>query len=176
VASFIHSTTVMTSNLPGPVVKRLAVAALLLAALSFGCGKPERGPDKAAKASPGVSVDRSVGLPDEFPKDVPILKNATLNATISQGDRMIVQLHTTASIREAENFYRTALKKEGWTVAEPSDSGDMTIVSAKKGNTLCSVTFARDGKGTDIRLAISPVRTAGQNKSSAVDAGQQKRE
>src|SRR5215831_1459141 len=97
VASFVHSATVMTSNPPRSVLERLAVAALLLAALSFGCGKPERGPDKPAKASPGVAVDRSVGLPDEFPKDVPILKNATLNATILQGDRMIVQLHTTAS-------------------------------------------------------------------------------
>src|SRR5262249_53996201 len=163
-------------NPPGSVVKGLALAALLLAALSFGCGKPERGPDKPAKASPGVAVDKSVGLPDEFPKDVPILKNATLNGTISQGDRMIVQLHTTASIREAENFYRAALKKEGWTVAEPSDSGDMTVVSAKKGNTLCSVTIAGDGKGTAVRLAISPASAAQNKSSAATTTAQQKRE
>jgi len=141
------------------VERSVAIALIVLVAFSFGCGKSERAPEKAAKASAGPSGDKSFGLPDEFPKDVPILKNATLKATISQGDRMVVQLHTTSSIREAENFYLTTLKKEGWTVAEPSNSGDMTIVSAKKGNTLCSVTIAREGKGTLIRLLISPVRS-----------------
>ena len=132
---------------------------MLFVAFSFGCGKTEKPPEKAAKATAAATGDKSFGLPDEFPKDVPILKNATLKATVSTGDRMIVQLHTTSSIREAENFYLAALKKEGWTVAEPSTSGDMTIVSAKKGNTLCSVTIASEGKGTLIRLAISPARS-----------------
>jgi hypothetical protein len=132
---------------------------MLLVAFSFGCGKTERAPEKAAKATAGATGEKGVGLPDEFPKDVPILKNATLKATVSQGDRMIVQLHTTSSIAEAENFYLTTLKKEGWTVTEPSYTGDMTIVSAKKGNTLCGVTIAKEGKGTLIRLAISPARS-----------------
>jgi hypothetical protein len=136
-----------------------AIALMVLIAFSFGCGKSETAPEKTAKASAGPTGDRSIGLPEEFPKDVPILKNATLKATVSQGDRMMVQLHTTSSIREAENFYRTALKKEGWAVEDPSNSGDMTIVSAKKGNTSCSVTIASDAKGTLIRLAISPVRS-----------------
>jgi hypothetical protein len=141
-------------------VKRCAAIALIvLVAFSLGCGKSERAPEKAVRATTGTTGDKSVALPDAFPKDVPILKNATLKATVSKGDRMVVQLHTTSSIREAENFYLTALKKEGWTVAEPSNSGDTTIVSAKKGNTLCSVTIASEGKGTLIRLAISPARS-----------------
>ena len=137
----------------------VGTALIVLVAFSIGCGKSERAPEKVAKTSPAVTGDKGIGLPDEFPKDVPILKNATLKATVSQGDRMIVQLHTTSSIREAENFYLTTLRKEGWTVAEPSNSGDMTVVSAKKGNTLCSVTISGEGKGTLIRLAISPARS-----------------
>ena len=139
--------------------KLVAIALVVLVAFSFGCGKVERAPEKAAKATAAPTGEKSFALPDEFPKDVPILKNATLEATVSTGDRMIVQLHTTSSIREAENYYLIALKKEGWTVAEPSNSGDMTIVSAKKGNTLCSVTIASEVKGTLIRLAISPARS-----------------
>jgi len=141
-------------------VKRCAAIALIVVvAFAFGCGKTERTPEKTAKTAAGPTGDKSLGLPDAFPKDVPILKGATLKATVSQGDRMIVQLHTTSSIREAENFYVAAFKKEGWTIAEPSNSGDMTIVSAKKGNMLCSVTIASEGKGTLIRLAISPARS-----------------
>ena len=139
--------------------KLVAIALVVLVAFSFGCGKVERAPEKAAKATAAPTGEKSFALPDEFPKDVPILKNATLKATVSTGDRMIVQLHTTSSIREAENYYLIALKKEGWTVAEPSNSGDMTIVSAKKGNTLCSVTIASVVMGTLIRLAISPARS-----------------
>ena len=150
----------MLPRSPTLSAKKLVASALIaLVAFSFGCGKTESAPENAAKATAGTTGDRSFALPDQFPKDVPILKNATLKATVSTGDRMIVQLHTASSIREAENYYLTALKKEGWTVAEPSNSGDMTIVSAKKGNTLCSVTIASEGKGTLIRLAISPVRS-----------------
>ena len=137
----------------------VALALIVIVTFSFGCDKVERAPEEAAKATAGSAGNKSVALPDEFPKDVPLLKNATLKASVSTGDRMIVQLHTASSIREAENFYLTALKNEGWTVAEPSNSGDMTIVSAKKGNTLCSVTIASEAKGTLIRLAISPVRS-----------------
>jgi hypothetical protein len=150
----------MIRNLPGPVMKRLAVAALMaLVASSFGCGK-EKPRDTAAKSAAKSAADRSIALPAEFPRDVPILENATLKAAVSNGDRMVVQLYTVSSIKEAIDFYNAALKREGWTIeSAPPTTGDMFVISAKKGQTRCAVTIAKDGKGTLIRLAISPARS-----------------
>jgi hypothetical protein len=86
------------------------------------------------------------------------MKNATLRASLGGGDRMVVQLNTISSIREAADFYNAELKKEGWTVENAPGMGDV-VINAKKGRTLCNVTIARDSKGTLIRLAISPVRS-----------------
>lgn len=144
-------------------MQRLAAAALMvLVASSFGCGKSETSRDaaakSAAKSTAKSTADTSIALPDGFPRDVPILKNATLKAAVAQGDRMVVQLNTVSSIREATDFYNTELKKEGWTVENASGTGDV-VIAAKKGHTLCNVTIARDAKGTLIRLAISPARS-----------------
>jgi hypothetical protein len=146
----------MPPNLPGSV--GLAVAAMMaLVALSFGCGKSETARDTAAKSAAKSAAERGVVLPAEFPRDVPILENATLKAAVSNGDRMVVQLYTGSSIKNAIDFYNAALKREGWTIeSAPQTTGDMFVISAKKGHTLCGVTIARDGKGTLIRLAISP--------------------
>jgi hypothetical protein len=145
----------MASN-PGSAVTRLAAAALmLLVALSLGCGKSDKAHDIVAKSKTDVIGDRDFGLPDKFPKDVPILKNATVKAALSQGDRMIVHLYTTSSIKDAATFYNAALKSQGWTIESTSSGADMAIVSAKKGTTRCGVTIAKEGKGTLVRLAIS---------------------
>ena len=148
----------MPRNLPGSVVKRLAAATLMaLAALSFGCGKSEEPRDKAAKSTAKSGAATSIALPDGFPKDVPILENATLKAAVSHAGRSVVQLYTTSSIKQATDFYDAALKREGWTIdASPPSTGDMFVIAAKKGNKRCNVTIAKDGKGTLIRLAISP--------------------
>jgi hypothetical protein len=141
-------------------VTRLAAAALVvLVALSFGCGKSDKAHETAAKATTGLGGDGGFALPAEFPKDVPILKNATLKAALSQGDRMIVHLYTTSSIKDAATFYNAALKSQGWTIESSSSAADMAIFSAKKGNTRCGVTIAKEGKGTLVRLAISPARS-----------------
>ena len=163
VVRVVYATALMPPILPGSVAKRLAAAALIaLVALSFGCGKSETSRDATSRstAKPGTRAyaDTSIALPDGFPKDVPIMKNATLKASLGGGDRMVVQLNTISSIREVTDFYNAELKKEGWTVESAPGTGDV-VISAKKGRTQCSVTITSDKKGTLIRLAISPVRS-----------------
>ena len=135
-----------------------AIALILLVAFSFGCGKSEKAQEKTAKTSVEV-IGESPARPVDLPKDVPILKNATLKVAMSQGGRTVVHLYTTTSVKDAATFYNSALKSEGWTIESSSNGADMSVVSAKKGNTLCGVTIAREGKGTLIRLAISPARS-----------------
>jgi|SRR5690348_12204407 len=143
------------------IVKDHAVVALMiLAALSSGCGKSEKSFKGAERATPNSaetkSADaKSAALPDNFPRDLPILRDATLKLAMSQGDRMVVHLHTSRSISDAAKFYRAELASRGWKIQSTSSSAEMFIVSAKKGKTLCGVTIAKQAKGTLIRLAVS---------------------
>jgi hypothetical protein len=132
--------------------RALLVALLVLTALSLGCGKTERLPKPADKATSGVPA---AALPDEFPKDVPVLRGATLKASIQQGDKIVVHLASTSSVADAARFYETELKNHGWKIESTSRSNDIYTVSAKKEKTLCGVTVSREAKGTLIRMAIS---------------------
>jgi hypothetical protein len=139
------------------VARRSAAAALIvLVAFSFGCGRSEKTHETVAKAPADANGVKSFALPVEFPRDVPILKSATLKAAVSQGDRTVVHLYTTSSVSDAAKFYDAELKRQGWKIESSSNSAEMFTVSAKKGNTLCGVTITREGKGTLVRLAVSP--------------------
>jgi hypothetical protein len=128
---------------------------MVLVAFAFGCGETEKTRKTVARATDDGAGAKSVALPVEFPRDVPILKSATLKAAVSQGDRMVVHLYTTSSVRDAAKFYDSELKSQGWKIESSSNSAEMFTVSAKKGNTLCGVTITREGKGTLVRLAVS---------------------
>jgi len=132
--------------------RALFVALVALTALSLGCGKTERLPKPSDKATSGVP---SPALPDEFPKDVPVLRGATLKASITQGDKMIVHLASTSSVADAAKYYEAELKNHGWKIENTSRSNDIYTVSAKKEKTLCGVTVTRESKGTLIRMSIS---------------------
>jgi hypothetical protein len=129
---------------------------MVLVAFSLGCGKSERAPETVAKMPVDGSGDKRFALPAEFPKDVPILKNATLKVSMAQGDRMVVHLYTTSSVSDAAKFYAAELKNHGWQIESASNAAEMSTISARKGETRCGVTIEREGKGTLIRLAVSP--------------------
>lgn len=132
---------------------------MVLVAFSLGCGKSERPPQSVAKAPADGGSDKGSSLPDDFPKDVPILRNATVKVAMSQGDRILVHLYTTTSVSDAAKFYDAELKSQGWQIESTSKGAEMSSVSARKGNTRCGVTIAREGKGTLVRLAVSPVNS-----------------
>ena len=132
---------------------------MVLVAFSLGCGKSERTPQTVAKAPADGGGEKLSTLPADFPKDVPILRNATVKVAMSQGDRMLVHLYTTTSVSEAAKFYDAELKSQGWQIESTSKAAEMSSVSARKGNTRCGVTIAKEGKGTLVRLAVSPVHS-----------------
>ena len=137
-----------------------SIAVLALLVLSFGCGESDKsyraGKDRGSV--PGNAKDareKSAELPPDFPKDVPILKNATVKVVMSQGNRITVHLSTTSPVAEATNFYDDAFKRQGWTIEGTTKSNEMSILSARKGASHCGVTISKQGNGTLIRLALS---------------------
>ncbi|HUH94527.1 MAG TPA: hypothetical protein VL742_15460 [Casimicrobiaceae bacterium] len=132
-----------------------AVALALCVAVSFGCGKTERGGPTAEGAPAKTRGARIVDLPVDFPRDVPLIKDATVKVAMSQGNRMVVHLYTSSPVAEAAKFYNEALKGQGWQIESSTIASDMSTLSARKGRSLCGVTVSKEGRGTLIRLAVS---------------------
>jgi hypothetical protein len=146
-------------------MKKPAIAAsLLLVALSFGCGPAEKGGKStdrgASRAVPSRDVaEKSLELPADFPRDVPVLKGATVKLAMSQGKRSLVHLYTSSTVADAAKYYDDALKREGWKVESSTKASDMVTISATKGSEVFGVTIAKEGRGTLIRLAVSEGRS-----------------
>jgi hypothetical protein len=156
--------------------KPIVVALTVLAALSFGCGKSEKtyttpgGEVKVKQKSGEVTYeatgkdgekltvaagDKGIALPADFPKDVPIIKGATVKVSMTQGKQLVVHLHVSVPVADAAKFYNDELKAQGWAIESTMNAGDMSMVHAKKGNRQCSVAAAKESDGTLVQLAIS---------------------
>ena len=135
---------------------RAVIALIAFVAVSFGCGKVETTHGTAPRNTAIPPAEKSGALPDDFPADVPVLKNATVKVAMSQGGRMVVHLSTSTSVSDAAKFYNSEFKRGGWNVENTSTTGDLYSATAKKGATLCGVTISKEGKLTLVRLAVSP--------------------
>jgi hypothetical protein len=141
----------------GHIVRCWTVIALItFAAVLFGCGKLEATHGTAPRNTAIPPAEKSAALPDDFPGDVPVLKNATVKVAMSQGGRMIVHLSTSTSVSDAAKFYNGEFKRGGWNVEDTSTSSELYSATARKGATVCGVTISKEGKLTLVRLAVSP--------------------
>lgn len=160
--------------------KPVAIALTVLVAFAFGCGKSEKtttipeGEVKVERKSGEVTLeasgkggervavaagDKGIALPADFPKDVPIIEGATVKVAMTQGRKMVVHLHAALPVADAAKFYDDELKGRGWAIESTMNTGDVSMVSARKGKRLCSVTVAREGDGTLVQLALSQQRS-----------------
>ncbi len=159
------------------MMQNLVVIALsLLVILLSGCGKSEKtyttpgGEVKVQQKGGEVTYqatgkdgekmtvsasDKGIALPADFPKDVPILKGATVRVSMTQGKQQIVHLYVSGSVAEAAKFYNDELKSQDWAIESTMNAGDVSMVNAKKGNRQCNVTAAKESNGTLVQLAIS---------------------
>jgi hypothetical protein len=86
-------------------------------------------------------------VPDDFPKDVPIYKDAA----VSQVQNLANNAHnvifsSTGSVDDAYNFYQDKLTQAGWKVEEQFSRGGQAFLKFRKGKMIANVTVAEDSK------------------------------
>jgi hypothetical protein len=152
----------------------LMLTAPLLVAMLFGCGKKETyrtrdGEVTVNKKSGEVTFETKtkdgnvkvsasetgVALPDGFPKDLPIYKDAKVQMATTQGKTMMVHLATTAPAAEALKYYQDQLKEQGWEIGSTMNMGEGSMITAKKGNRECSALILKQDKGLMIQLTVT---------------------
>jgi hypothetical protein len=102
----------------------------------------------AAKATPAevaAAPNPPVPVPQDFPKDVPIFKDAVV-AQVQDlaNDAHNVIFHTAAPVAEVYSFYQQKMSQEGWQVAQQFEHADRSFVSFKKGNMIANLTIVED--------------------------------
>jgi hypothetical protein len=157
--------------------KQFVIVLTVLFAFAFGCGKSEKtyktaqGEVKVKQKSGEVTYeattkdggtfkmaagDKGVALPDNFPKDVPILKGATVKMAMTHGKQFHVQLQAPGAITDATKFYEDSLKGQGWEIETTMNMGDTSMLSAKKGARQCAIVASKDSGGTIVQLTVTP--------------------
>lgn len=154
--------------------KILSVILPAFVALSFGCGKSDtyRSPDGTVKVEQKgdtakmevttpegkatmTSSDKGVAIPDTFPKDVPIPKDAVPKLTMSQGKAELLHLHVTGSVADTLKSYQELLKGEGWEIETTMNMGDSSMLQAKKAGRQCAAVLMKEEGGTLIQLTVA---------------------
>lgn len=144
---------------------KVALAALLLAlaacgkknagevTISHGSGDTVEIKDKDGKVAVTAS-DKGVALPDDFPKDMPLMKDAVVQMVAGAGDNRIVMFAVGAPVAEVLAFYQENLKAQGWKIDATTNTGEGAMLNATKAGRQALVTISKNGKETAIQLTV----------------------
>jgi hypothetical protein len=153
---------------------KLVITLAAVAAITFGCGKSETykvkdGEVKVDKNKGQVTFEgkskngnvmvtaakEGVPLPDGFPKDVPIYKEAVVQVASTEGKTMMVHLSVSAPVADALKFYQDQLKEQGWEIKSTMNLGEGSMLVAKKGDRQCSAVVMKQDKGSMVQLSVT---------------------
>ena len=106
---------------------------------------------KNEKSEGQAEVGEDVDLPDDFPKDVPIYKNARITAAINnksdQAEMTAVTLESKHSFKQVGQYYEKQLKASGYEIEGVYSTSKSMTINTKKGNTSVVVASTdQDGK------------------------------
>jgi hypothetical protein len=104
------------------------------------------------------NLNVGVGLPDNFPSDIPVYPNTEgIGYLAGKNGALSGSTITFSSKDNAQNifdFYVAKLKDQSWEV-KTSELGDMKMIDFQKGNRKAGVTINPTGSKTDILIGIT---------------------
>ncbi len=150
------------------------IALGLSAVLMSSCGKSDKaassqGEVKVVTTSQGIVATDGKGtkvtasgagnaaLPENFPKDVPMISGAKIAVAMVLTDAASVNLIAPSSPDDAAKFYAENLKAQGWKVESPANVAGRTMLSAKKDKRDCNVAVAKHPDGSAIQIMVTGI-------------------
>lgn len=105
-----------------------------------------------------MKIGQDAAIPEDFPKDVPVYKNTSLNLTQSTGDGFVIQGTVKDDVDTVSAFFKAQAGTLGWeeenTVTTTGD-GAMTLLSYTKGERSLTITVTRQGNETMIQIVTN---------------------
>lgn len=98
-----------------------------------------------AQVAQGSTPTPPADVPSDFPKDVPIFKDAELSRVQDLANNAHnVLFNTAAPVAEVFSFYESKMTREGWKVSEQFQRPGHAFLKFEKGNMVANVTVAQD--------------------------------
>ncbi len=114
--------------------------------------------NKSGKKIKFGNLDIGVGLPDNFPNDIPVYPNAEVGGYLGGKDGKLsgstITLSSKDDAQKICDYYVKKLRVQGWTV-ETSQLEDMKMINFQKGNRKAGITINPTGPKTDILIGIT---------------------
>jgi hypothetical protein len=95
-----------------------------------------------------------LALPEGFPKDVPVYPGSTVTMGITTKEGIQVALKTADPANKVATFYNEKLKGNGWSIETTMNTGDGSMVTAKKDKRTVVAVMSRDSDATTISLTV----------------------
>lgn len=96
-------------------------------------------------AQVGATPTPPADVPADFPKDVPIFKDAELARVQDLANNAHnVLFSTVAPVAEVFSFYQSKMARDGWKVSEQFQRQGHAFLKFEKGNMVANVTVAED--------------------------------
>jgi hypothetical protein len=106
--------------------------------------EPEAEPEEVGEAPP---------LPDDFPKDIPVMEDAEVAQVQNlANDAHNVIFMTAKPVAEITSFYREKMENSGWKVTQDSVGGSHAFVGFKRGDMIANLQVAEDPRYPGKRL------------------------
>jgi len=111
-----------------------------------------------------ATISDSTKIPADFPADVPLRDDGTVNAVITNqapggGTSYMVNIRFKVPQAEILSWYKTELEKGGWKITSTVDTGDGGMVAAEKGDLGINVVTAgesSEGFTSVITMQVGP--------------------
>ena len=106
-----------------------------------------------------ITVGSGSEVPDSFPSDVTVYKDAEVIGSTETEDGVTLTLTTSDSVAAATDFYTKDTKDKGWKISSSSNFESSSLITAEKGDKSLLITISPDkssGK-TSIVLIVSTV-------------------
>jgi len=137
---------------------RTIVLTLCCAALALGAGCGKQGANVQVK-NKDVNIQaaggsNTVALPDNFPKDVPIIPGGSVKTAITTNDVVSIALVAPAPAAEVAKYYQENFKSQGWKIESTAVIGQVTMVTASKDQRACSVQIGQGPDGSTVMIAL----------------------
>ncbi len=102
--------------------------------------RPTALPTSARPAAPEIAE-----IPEDFPSDVPLFKDAEVFGVqnLAAGAKNVL-FHTDGDVPEVFSFYKSEMSGEGWDVKQEYEQSNQSFLSFEKDGMITNMTVARD--------------------------------
>ncbi|HBO45590.1 MAG TPA: hypothetical protein DD670_17010 [Planctomycetaceae bacterium] len=101
------------------------------------------------------SDESGVALPDDFPKDVPLLPGAKPTGVVTMGDATTVTFETDKKVADVAVYYEKVLATHGWRIEISMAVTDGTMVAGTKEKRAVQVMATKRDTGAAVTLSVS---------------------